>query len=502
MEPVLRLRGITKRFAKNVANDHIDFDLMPGEVHTLLGENGAGKSTLMNIVYGVYGADEGEIYLDGKPIEIGSPKQAIDYGIGMVHQHFTLIPTFTVAENIVLGMQKKLHLDMNKVAEENKAASEKYELKIDPWAKVSDLSVGEQQRVEILKALYRGARILILDEPTAVLTPQETDELFVTLRRLVKDGMSIIFISHKLNEVMAISDRVSILRRGQIVKCNDDLTVCTPQSLSSDMVGRQVSMGVDKSDRPFGDVMLELKNLTVGDKQKPDVVRDFSLQIREGEIMGLAGVDGNGQSELVRAITGLLPISGGQIIIGGKDMTGQTPRQFIDERVGHIPEDRHQQGLVLAMSVQENMFLETVQDAPYTKNHILNQKAMAEKAQEIATRYDVRMAGLQMEVGGLSGGNQQKVIVGRILEQSPKLLVAVHPTRGLDVGAIEFVHDCLLKARERGCAILLISTELDEILDVSDTIAVIYEGQCMGITSQKQAVKEAIGLQMAGMKEA
>lgn len=501
MEPVLSLRGITKRFGNNVANDKIDFDLLPGEVHTLLGENGAGKSTLMNIVYGVYGADEGDIFLDGRKIVIDSPKQAIDYGISMVHQHFMLIPTFTVAENIVLGMQKKLHLDIHKVAKKIKSASEKYDLAIDPNARVSDLSVGEQQRVEIIKALYKGARILILDEPTAVLTPQETDELFVTLRNLVKDGISIIFISHKLNEVMAISDRVSILRRGKIVKCNDDLTVCTPQTLSSDMVGRQVNMGVNKTEKQFGNVVLQTKNLTVGDRLKPDVIKNFNMQIRECEIVGLAGVDGNGQSELVKALTGLLPIKDGQIFVNGKDMTGKNPRSFIDEKVGHIPEDRHKQGMVLTMSVKDNMFLETVQDKPYTNNHILNQNAMTTRAQELVDKYDIRLASLNIESSSLSGGNQQKVIVGRILEQNPDLLIAVHPTRGLDVGAIKFVHDCLLEARERGCAILLVSTELDEILEMSDTIAVIYEGECMGITEQKDATKEDIGLQMAGLRK-
>lgn len=500
MEPVLRVQNITKRFANNLANDHITFDLYPGEIHCLLGENGAGKSTLMNIIYGVYGADEGEIFLKGQPVEINSPRQAIDYGIGMVHQHFMLVPAFTVAENIVLGMQKKLHLNMAQVAQKCMEASEKYDLKIDPGARVCDLSVGEQQRVEILKALYREANILILDEPTAVLTPQETTELFVTLRQLVSDGMSIIFISHKLNEVMAISSRISILRRGKIVKCMDDICTCTAQSLSSDMVGRQVVLGVDKSPREPGRSILELADVSVGNK-KGSIIKNFSLNICEGEIMGLAGVDGNGQSELVRAVTGLLPLSGGKITLDGTDMTGKTPRQFIDEKVGHIPEDRHAQGLVLSMSIKDNLFLETVQDSPYTKMHILQQKEMAKRAAEITARYDVRMASISMDVGGLSGGNQQKVIVGRILEQNPKLLIAVHPTRGLDVGAIEFVHSCLLEARERGCAILLVSTELDEILELSDRIAVIYEGECMGVRAQSEATKDGIGMLMAGMRQ-
>ena len=474
MEPVLRVHNITKRFGSNVANDHISFDLYPGEIHALLGENGAGKSTLMNVIYGVYGADEGEIYLNGKPVEISSPKHAIELGIGMVHQHFMLIPAFTVAENIVLGMQKELRLDIKDAEAKIAAASEKYDLRVDPHALVSTLSVGEQQRVEILKVLFRGAKILILDEPTAVLTPQEITELFATLERLKKDGVSIVFISHKLNELMSISDRISILRRGKITGCIDDLANCNPEALASAMVGRQVTLGVEKPEQEAGEVVLELDHLSVCNEAKKEIIKEFSLQIRAGEIVGLAGVDGNGQSELVKGITGLLPATGGAIRIQGVDMTGKTPREFIDAGVGHIPEDRHKQGLVLSMSVKENLFLETI--------------------------HDIRAASLEVPAGALSGGNQQKIIVGRILEQDPKLLVAVHPTRGLDIGATEFVHKCLLKARAEGCAILLVSTELDEILELSDQIAVIYEGECMGVVRDRDATKEGIGLLMAGVK--
>lgn len=501
MEPVLRVHNITKRFGTNVANDHITFDLYPGEIHSLLGENGAGKSTLMNVIYGVYGADEGEIYLNGKRVDITSPKQAINLGIGMVHQHFMLVPPFTVAENIMLGIQKELRLDIKKAEEKIAEASRKYDLRVDPHAKVSTLSVGQQQRVEILKVLYRGAKILILDEPTAVLTPQETEELFVTLDRLKKDGVSIVFISHKLNEVMSISDRVSILRRGKIAGCIDDLSSCSREDLASAMVGRQVTLGVDKPDQKPGDDVLELDHISVRGEGKQDVVKDFTLKIRAGEIVGLAGVDGNGQSELIKGITGLLPISSGKLILQGQDMTGKPPRAFIDAGVGHIPEDRHKQGLVLSMSVKENLFLETIQDKPYTKAHVLQKKAINDKAKELMEYNDIRAASPEIPAGSLSGGNQQKIIVARVLDQGPKLLIAVHPTRGLDIGATEFVHRCILKAREEGCAVLLVSTELDEILELSDRIAVIYEGECMGIVSDKEATKEGIGLLMAGVRD-
>ena len=501
MEPVLRVHNITKRFGLNTANDHISFDLKPGEVHSLLGENGAGKSTLMNVIYGVYGADEGEIFINGTQTDISSPKEAIANGIGMVHQHFMLIPAFTVAENIILGMKKELRLDMKAVEAQILAASQKYDLQVDPHAKVSSLSVGQQQRVEILKVLFRGAKILILDEPTAVLTPQETEELFKILRHLKTGGVSVIFISHKLNEVMSISDRVSILRRGKITGCFEDLSQCTPQILASAMVGRQVSLGVEKSAKTPGACILSLEKLCVSDEQKHPVIRDFDLSIRAGEIVGLAGVDGNGQSELIKGITGLLPITGGRVILDGTDLTGKPPRAFLDAGLGHVPEDRHKQGLVLSMSVKENMFLETIQNKPYTKGHILQKKALNSKAAQLAQFYDIRAASLELDAASLSGGNQQKIIVGRILDQNPKLLIAAHPTRGLDIGATEFVHECILQARERGCAVLLISTELDEILDVSDRIAVIYEGQCMGVLDAVSATKDNIGLLMAGVRE-
>ncbi len=501
MEAVLRVQDITKSFGANRANDHVSFDLLPGEIHSLLGENGAGKSTLMNIIYGVYGADEGEIYLNGQLANIHSPKQAIQMGIGMVHQHFMLIPAFTVAENIVLGMQKELRLDIKAAEQKIVEASKKYDLKVNPSALVSSLSVGEQQRVEILKVLFRGARILILDEPTAVLTPQETGELFTTLGHLKKGGVSIVFISHKLNEVMSISDRVSILRRGKIVGTICDMASCNPQILASEMVGRQVTLGVEKTEKEPGDCVLELQNIHVACDKKTEAIKGFSLKIHKGEIMGLAGVDGNGQSEFIKGLTGLLPISSGKMLLNGSDVTRQKPRQLIDAGVGHIPEDRHKQGLVLSMSVRENLFLETIQDKPYTRFHVMQKKAILQKAQQIVDYYDIRTASLELDAGSLSGGNQQKIIVGRILEQNPCLLIAVHPTRGLDIGATEFVHKCILDARERGCAVLLVSTELDEIMELSDQIAIIYEGKSMGVLPQKQATKEEVGLLMAGMPQ-
>ncbi len=501
MEAVLRVQDITKNFATNRANDHVSFDLLPGEIHSLLGENGAGKSTLMNIIYGVYGADEGEIYVNGRLADIHSPKQAIELGIGMVHQHFMLIPAFTVAENIVLGMQKELRLDIKAAEKKILEASQKYDLKVNPGALVSSLSVGEQQRVEILKVLFRGARILILDEPTAVLTPQETQELFATLAHLKADGVSIVFISHKLNEVMSISDRVSILRRGKIVGHFADMRQCSPQILASEMVGRQVTLGVEKAAKEPGELVLELESIHVACSKKQEVIKGFSLGIRRGQIVGLAGVDGNGQSEFIKGITGLLPITAGKMRLNGADVTHHKPRQLIDAGVGHIPEDRHQQGLVLSMSVRENLFLETIQDKPYTRFHVLQKKPIAQKARQLVEYYDIRTASLELEAGSLSGGNQQKIIVARTLDQNPCLLIAVHPTRGLDIGATEFVHKCILEARNRGCAVLLVSTELDEIMELSDEIAVIYEGECMGVVPQAAATKENVGLLMAGVHQ-
>lgn len=500
MKPVLSLRGITKKFPGVLANDQVDLDIYPGEVQALLGENGAGKSTLMNILYGLYGADAGQIFLEGREVTITSPREAIELGIGMVHQHFMLIPALTVTENIILGIAGSVHLNMREAAQKIRAAGEQYGLKVNPEARVDTLSVGQQQRVEILKALYRGAKILILDEPTAVLTPQETEELFAILRQLTSRGMTVIFISHKLNEVMAISQRVSVLRRGRLIK-----TVFTsetsPEELASLMVGREVSLQLDKQPASPGEPVLEVKDLYVSGEQNLPAVQGISLTIRAGEIFGLAGVDGNGQSELIRAITGLQRALKGHIRICGQEVTNLPPRQLLDLGMAHIPEDRQKQGLIMDMKIEENLILEYFYQAPFTRHHFLQTGSIQKLAEKLIKDFDIRTPSCEIPAGNLSGGNQQKIILARSLYRQPKLLIAVHPTRGLDIGATDFIHRILIAERDRGCAILLVSTELDEILRVSDRIGIIYEGQLMGIIDAATADLTTIGLLMAGKKQ-
>ncbi|HSB39047.1 MAG TPA: ABC transporter ATP-binding protein [Gaiellaceae bacterium] len=496
---VLEMRGITKRFPGVLANDRVDFDLRKGEVHALLGENGAGKSTLMNVLYGLYRHDEGEISLNGRPASFGSAKDAIDRGIGMVHQHFMLIPVMTVAENIVLEVEPTragVLLDYDAAVERVRDISTRFGLAVDPTAKVENISVGQQQRVEILKALYRDAEILILDEPTAVLTPQEAGELFEIIRSLQAGGTSIIFISHKLNEVLEIADRITVLRRGKKID-----TVpregATEEGLARMMVGREVLLRVEKKPTEPGDTLLEVRSLNVHDDRGLPAVRDVSFTVRAGEIVGLAGVEGNGQSELIEAITGLRPLESGEVVVGGEAVHHATARRMLDHGVGHIPEDRQRRGLVLEFTIAENIALHDYSSPPDSRWGWLFPRRLIQRAARLIREFDVRGGGPTTSGGALSGGNQQKVVVAREIARDPKVLVAAQPTRGLDVGAIEYLHRRLVEERDEGRAILLISLELDEILSLSDRILVMYEGQIVG-EHKPGATEEEIGLEMLG----
>ncbi len=497
--PVLEMRGITKRFPGIVANDAVDFDLQAGEVHALLGENGAGKSTLMNILYGLYTPDEGEIRVRGEQVVMHSPRDAITHGIGMVHQHFMLIPVMTVAENVVLADEPRqggVLLDYDEAERRVRELAARFKFAIDPHATIQSISVAQQQRVEILKALYRKADILILDEPTAVLTPQEANELFEILRGLIAEGLSVIFISHKLDEVLQISDRITTLRRGKKVE-----TVpregATEAGLAKMMVGREVLLRVDKKPAEVGEPMLVVENLSVRDDRGLPAVRDVSFEVRTGEIVGIAGVDGNGQTELIDALAGLLKPDSGRVLIGGHDVTSETVRQHLDDGIGHIPEDRQRRGLVLEFTLAENLAFFAYRLPPVSRYGWLSPRRMIERAKGLLTTYDVRGGGPQTRAAGLSGGNQQKVVIAREVERDPKVLVAAQPTRGLDVGAIEFVHRRLIEERDEGRAILLVSFELEEVLSLADRILVVYEGQVVG-EYPPTATQEELGLAMVG----
>jgi simple sugar transport system ATP-binding protein len=498
--PLLELKGITKRFPGVVANDGVDFDLRKGEVHALLGENGAGKSTLMNILYGLYHPDEGEFRLNGKPLRISSPREAIDAGIGMVHQHFMLIPVMTVAENIVLAVEptKGPFIDEGAAEARVRELSERFGLSVRPDARIESISVGMQQRVEILKALYRGAEILILDEPTAVLTPQESSELFEIIESLKAEGKSIIFITHKLNEVLEVAERITVLRRGKTID-----TVpregATEEGLARLMVGREVILRIDKAKAEPGAPLLTVEDLYVDDERGLEAVRGISFDVKAGEIVGIAGVDGNGQSELIDAITGLRRAKGGRIAVGQHDLTRDSPRERLDAGVGHIPEDRQLRGLVLDFSLAENIALHDYREEPDSKYGWLFPKRLVARARTLLKEFDVRGGGPETRASSLSGGNQQKVIVAREVSRDPSVLVAAQPTRGLDVGAIEFVHRRLVEERDEGRAILLVSFELDEILSLSDRILVIYEGQIVAQYSPDVS-EEEIGFAMVGGK--
>ena len=498
-EVVLELRGITKRFPGVLANDRVDFDLRRGEIHALLGENGAGKSTLMNILYGLYTPDEGEIVVRGEAVRMSSPREAIERGIGMVHQHFMLIPVMTVAENIVLAVEPTRVgglLDYRAASRTVSALAGSFGFAIDPNALIEDITVGQQQRVEILKALYRRADILILDEPTAVLTPQESTELFGILRNLVREGMSVIFISHKLNEVLEIADRVTVLRRGKLVE-TVEAKDATEDGLAQLMVGREVLLRVDKVPASPGERLLAVEHLHVRDDRGLEKVRDVSLEVKAGEIVGIAGVDGNGQTELIDAISGLRKVESGRVEIAGVDLTRESARAHFDEGFGHVPEDRQRRGLVLEFTIAENIALHDYGAPPASRLGWLYPKNLVARARDLIREFDVRGGGPQTLAQALSGGTQQKVILAREISRDPKVLVAAQPTRGLDVGAIEFVHRRLVEERDEGRAVLLVSLELDEILGLSDRILVMFEGRIVGEFEPDTSEAE-LGLAMTG----
>jgi general nucleoside transport system ATP-binding protein len=499
--PVLELRGITKEFPGVLANDHVDFDLRRGEVHALLGENGAGKSTLMSILYGLYTPDSGEILMNGKPVAIHSPKNAIELGIGMVHQHFMLIPVMTVTENIVLAQEPKhagVLLDYDAAAERVRELSTSFGLAVDPHARIAKITVGQQQRVEILKALYRGAEILILDEPTAVLTPQEARELFEIIEGLKAQGKSIVFITHKLNEVLEVADRITVLRRGKRVETIPQ-EGATEAGLARSMVGREVLLRVDKKPAEPGEPLLKVADLTVRDDRGLEAVRGVTFDVRAGEIVGIAGVDGNGQSELIDALTGLRKSAGGQMSVGGKNLTHASARQALDDGMGHIPEDRHRRGLVLDFNLAENLALHDYGREPFSRFGWLNPRRWLRWAAGLLKEFDVRGGGPTTRAGSLSGGNQQKVVVAREVSRDPSVLIAAQPTRGLDVGAIEFVHRRLVEQRDAGKAVLLVSLELEEILSLSDRILVLYEGRIVA-EFPPDVSEEEVGIAMLGGK--
>jgi simple sugar transport system ATP-binding protein len=497
---VLEAKGVTKRFPGVLANDRIDLKLRQGEILALLGENGAGKSTLMNILYGLYHPDEGEIWIKGEHLQLGSPRDAIARGVGMVHQHFQLVPVMTVAENVMLGAEVTRaggRLDRREAARRVRALSDKYGLRVDPSAVVEDLPVGTLQRVEIIKALYRHADILILDEPTAVLTPQEANDLFRIMHDLTEQGVSIIFITHKLKEVLAVADRIGVLRGGRMVGTTTPAEA-TEASLAEMMVGRKVILQVEKSAAHPGRPVLQVENLTVRDERNHVMVADVSLEVRAGEILGIAGVQGNGQRELVEALTGLRPIESGRILVEGQEYTSASPRQITEMGVAHIPEDREKHGLVMAYSIADNMVLNQYYQSPYASGPVLDQDKIEDHGRLLVKEYDVRTPSIFTLARNLSGGNKQKVIVAREFSRPVKLLIANQPTRGIDVGSIEFVHKQIVAQRDRGVAVLLVSAELDEVLSVSDRVAVMFDGRIVKTLPIAEATRERLGMLMAG----
>jgi simple sugar transport system ATP-binding protein len=504
MTTVLELRGITKRFPGVLANDHIDLTLEEGEIHALLGENGAGKTTLMNILYGLYQPDEGEILVRGKPISVHSPSDAIAAGIGMVHQHFMLIPVFTVTENVMLGdeeVKAGVVLNRKQAADKIRHISEQYSLQVDPNSFIKDLPVGVQQRVEIIKLLYRQADILILDEPTAVLTPQEADELFKIMHSLTEKGKSIIFITHKLREVLEFSDRITVIRRGKVI--GSTLPSEADQSkLAEMMVGRAVQLEVERTPAQAGETVLSVNDLVVLDELHQVAVDGISFDVRAGEVLGVAGVQGNGQTELVEALTGLRSVQSGEVSLMGNKIANARPRQITELGSAHVPEDRQRDGLVLPFPIADNMVLNTYYQPPFSKGVVLDEAKIYNHADQLIKEFDVRTPGAATSAGALSGGNQQKVIVAREFSRPIRFLVASQPTRGLDVGSIEYIHDRIIKKRDDGCAVLLVSSELDEIMGLSDRIAVMFRGKIVAVLPSEKATKEKVGLLMAGVQPA
>ncbi|MFS9171494.1 ABC transporter ATP-binding protein [Streptococcus infantis] len=498
-ENVIEMREITKVFGEFVANDKINLELRKGEIHALLGENGAGKSTLMNMLAGLLEPTSGEIVVNGQVVKLDSPSKAASLGIGMVHQHFMLVEAFTVAENIILGSEltKNGVLDIARATREINELSERYGLAVNPSAKVADISVGAQQRVEILKTLYRGADILIFDEPTAVLTPSEIDELMAIMKNLVKEGKSIILITHKLDEIRAVSDRVTVIRRGKSIE-TVEIAGATNADLAEMMVGRSVSFKTEKQEAQPKEVILSIKDLVVNENRGVPAVKNLSLDVRAGEIVGIAGIDGNGQSELIQAITGLRKIESGSVELKGQSIVGLHPRQITEMSVGHVPEDRHRDGLVLEMMISENIALQTYYKEPLSKKGILNYTNIIGYAKQLMQEFDVRAASEIVPASALSGGNQQKAIIAREVDRNPDLLIVSQPTRGLDVGAIEYIHKRLIQERDNGKAVLVVSFELDEILNISDRIAVIHDGKIQGIVTPETTNKQELGVLMAG----
>lgn len=500
---VIQMKDIVKKFGDFVANDHINLTVHKGEVHAILGENGAGKSTLMNVLYGLYQPTEGTIAINGKEVVIDGPKKAIEMGIGMVHQHFMLVQPFTVTENIILGMEpmKGVRVDLKTARQKVIEISERYNMKVDPDAKIEDISVGMQQRVEILKVLYRGAQNLILDEPTASLTPQEIAELIEIIDNLTADGKSVILITHKLKEIKASADYCTIIRQGKYidtVKVSD----VDENALASMMVGRDVEFKVEKKEQEAGEVVLDVQNLHAKDYRDVEILKGLNLSVRKGEIVGLAGVDGNGQSELVEILTGLRKGESGKVLLRGEDVFNKTPKELFDKGITSIPEDRQKHGLVLEFSVAENLILQNFEKEPYAKKGILQKKVITDHASDLIDKFDIRPRGCEERLAGqLSGGNQQKVIIAREVTNDSDLLIAVNPTRGLDVGAIEFVHRYLVEQRNKNKAVLLVSFELDEIMSLSDRIEVIFDGQIAGSVAGKDADENTLGLMMAGGKK-
>ncbi len=495
---VLQARGITKRFPGVLANDAVDFELRRGEVHCLLGENGAGKSTLMNVIFGLYQPDAGELEVDGQPVRFRSSADAIASGIGMVHQHFQLVQAFSVAENVVLGdeLRRGPLLDLDAARERIATLSADWGVPVDPDTKVEDLSVGQQQRVELLKALFRDASILILDEPTAVLTPGEVDEFFGVVRSLTAQGKSIIFITHKLREVLAVADRITVLRQGKVVGSADP-GEATPASLASLMVGREVLLSIDKEPAQPTDVTLRVRDLDVDDDRGIPAVTALSFEVRAGEIFGVAGVEGNGQRELVEAITGMRPKRGGRVELDGVDLTHANPRRVDEMGVGHVPEDRNKHGLVDSFTIADNLVLNTYGHRPFAQRFIRQTRKVDEQATDLVERYDVRTPSIHAPVATLSGGNQQKVIIARELSGDPRLLIVAQPTRGLDVGSIEFIHHRIVEMRDAGAAVLLVSAELDEIFSLADRIGVLYRGRLVGEVPRAEASRDTVGYLMA-----